>query len=286
MVKNGWKRIIEGRTVGHAAARWLLKGFSLPYLAGAQAKNYMYDRGRRTIHRLPARVISVGNLSVGGTGKTPLTLALARYYKNAGVPAAIVSRGYGGSAERECVVASDGVEVFHGPGRVGDEPYLLAKISGVPVLVGGDRVKSGREACLRFGAQVILLDDGFQHRRLARDLDLVLLDARKSLKREWVLPAGTLREPIRALKRAHALILTRYDDGPVGRKNRDLLERRFPDVSLFVAEHRPEKFIVGNEETPLERIQGRKAVAFSGLGANEPFFETVRSLGQGSLRGG
>jgi tetraacyldisaccharide 4'-kinase len=279
MVKNGWKRIIEGRAVGHPAAGWLLKGISLPYLAGAEAKNIAFDRGWRTAHRLPARVVSVGNLSVGGTGKTPLTLALARYYKNAGVPAAIVSRGYGGSAERDCVVASDGVEVFHGPDRVGDEPYLLAKISGVPVLVGRDRVRSGLEACRRFSARVILLDDGFQHRRLARDLDLVLLDARKSLEREWVLPAGTLREPLRSLKRAHALILTRYDDGAVSRKNREFLGRGFPDVPAFMAEHRPEKFIVENEEIPLERIQGRKAVAFSGLGANETFFETMRSLG-------
>jgi tetraacyldisaccharide 4'-kinase len=279
MVKNGWKRIIEGRAAGHRAARWLLKGLSLPYLAGAEAKNCIYDRGRRTVHKLPARVISVGNLSVGGTGKTPLTLALARYYKNAGAAVAILSRGYGGSAKRDCVVVSDGVDVFHGPGRVGDEPYLLAKISGVPLLVGSNRVTSGSEACRRFGAQVILLDDGFQHRRLARDLDLVLLDARKPLEDEWVLPAGTLREPLRALKRAHALILTRCDHGPVSRKNRELLERRFPGIPVFPAEHRPERVIIGKEEAPVEMLSGRRVVTFSGLAANETFFETVRGLG-------
>ena len=243
------------------------------------SKKLPVDRGLRTVHKLPARVISVGNLSVGGTGKTPLTLALARYYKNAGVKAAILSRGYGGSAERGCVVASDGVNVFHGPGSVGDEPYLLAKISGVPVLVGRDRATSGSEACRRFGSRIILLDDGFQHRRLARDLDLVLLDARKPLQNEWVLPAGTLREPLRALKRAHALILTRCDNGPVSRKNRELLDRRFPGIPLFPAEHRPERLIIGNEEAPLEDLRGRKVVAFSGLAANESFFETVRGLG-------
>ncbi len=285
-VRNEWKRLMDGKSgrVAGSAVRLPLQLLSFPYGLAAGTKNYLYNHHYYTPTRLPARVISIGNLSVGGTGKTPLTLMLARYYKTLGVPAAILSRGYKGDMERGFAVVSDGNEVFHGPEQVGDEPYLMAVSSGVPVLVGRNRSMTGAVAVSRFGARVLLLDDGFQHRRVARDVDIVLVDGRNRLCREQLLPAGPLRESVGALRRAHAVVLTRYRDSETGRENIRYLGRRFPGLPLFFADHRPDSVIVNGKEEPSSLLQGRRVVAFSGLAANTTFLRTVEGLGGSVVR--
>lgn len=182
----------------------------LPYAAGAWLHRRVYEWGLRGRVRLDARVVSVGNLAVGGSAKTPLAAFLARSLQRRGLRVALLSRGVGGSRARQSNVVSDGDRVLLGAAEAGDEPVLLAaKTPGVPVLAGVDRVALGRHAISAFGAQVLVLDDGFQHHRLARDLDLVCLDARLGLGNGHVLPRGPLREPVSALSRAHALVFTR-----------------------------------------------------------------------------
>lgn len=251
-----------------------------------------YAADRRRSRRLPCRVVSIGNITVGGTGKTPMTLRLAGEFADAGIPTVIVSRGYRGKAEAEGGVVSDGETLFMDAATAGDEPFMMAETlmaaqRRVPVVVGRDRYAAGMTAVRRFGAKILLLDDAFQHLRLARDLDLLLLDARAPFGNGRVLPRGPLREPLSALKRADAVILTRCDPGvsPAARE----IERGVLGCPLFRTVHRPfvRKIVrysapVPDEPGPVrpEAIDRRPAVfAFSGIARNETFISTAQSLG-------
>ena len=184
------------------------------YRLGAFLHRKVYDLGIRRRVRLRACVVSIGNLTVGGSGKTPLAGWIAAELRERGHRVAVLSRGVGGVRGSAVNVVSDGEQVLLGPAEVGDEPvWLAACLRGVPVLAGRNRVALGLRAAAMFGAEVILLDDGFQHHRLARDVDLVCVDARRGLGNRHVLPRGPLREPSHALARAHALLWTRAPEG-------------------------------------------------------------------------
>ena len=156
-------------------------------------------------------MVSVGNLTVGGTGKTPVTTCLARLLQDRGQRVAILSRGYGGQS-RGVTCISDGQHLYHKPPEVGEEPYWLARsLPGVAVNTGACRYAAGLAAWEEFKPDLFLLDDGFQHFQLHRDLDLVLLDAASPFGNGFLLPRGPLREPLTALAAAQALILTRFD---------------------------------------------------------------------------
>lgn len=176
----------------------------------ASACSYAYGLRRRW--QLPCQVVSIGNLTLGGTGKTPLTMWVARWYQQQGWRVAVLSRGYGGHAEGRPRVVSAGAGPLYDWQEVGDEPYLLAReLLGIPVLTGKNRYLSGRYACEHFGSQVLVLDDGFQHYALQRDLDVVLIDTTNPFGHGALLPRGSLREPLRALQRADILVLTRTE---------------------------------------------------------------------------
>jgi tetraacyldisaccharide 4'-kinase len=230
----------------------------LAYRAGATLHRWVYDAGLRPRVRLDARVVSVGNLAVGGSAKTPVAAFLARELRARGRKVALLSRGVGGRRAREVNVVSDGERLLATPADVGDEPCLLAASApGVPVLAGVRRVALGLRAIAAFGAEVLVLDDGFQHHPLARDLDLVCLDARLGLGNGHVLPRGPLRESARALQRAHALVWTRAaasDPPPPGRERlpRDLPQFRVTLVKLGL---RP---LAGGERAPLARLGGAR----------------------------
>jgi tetraacyldisaccharide 4'-kinase len=276
-----WKHVVDRRVAPDpmaTLAHSVLKGFSVPYSLAAALKNHLYDRGYLKGERLPARVISVGNLSIGGTGKTPLTIALARYYKSNGIVSAILSRGYGSARSWDVAVVSDGRELFYSAAQVGDEPYLMGRISGVPVLVGRKRWRTGLEAIHKFGARVLIMDDGFQHRCLVRDVDIVLFDAQRPIQKEWALPAGVWREPLSGLARAHVLVLSGYSRNKICWENESFLGRTFPRLPLFTAAYQPESLLAGPDELPLSELAGRKVLLFSGLAANERFLYTVKSL--------
>lgn len=165
------------------------------------ARNALYDAGHLRARRLQGAVISVGNLSAGGSGKTPFVVLLGELLKARGIQFDVLSRGYGRSSRGVLLVDPAGL-----PQQFGDEPLLIARKLHAPVIVGEDRFEAGRFAEARFGAQVHLLDDGFQHRPLARDFDIVLVTPQDASDR--LLPAGRLREPLRALQRADAVVLT------------------------------------------------------------------------------
>ncbi len=181
------------------------------YGAAVGIRNYYYDSV--DAKKLPVPVVSVGNVTVGGSGKTPLVATLAQELLAREFPVAVLSRGYGREGHAPFVLVSDGKEVLVDAREGGDEPVELArKIRGLVVAVGADRVRVAETLLEKLGRHVILLDDGFQHRRLARDVDLVCFDCTESESSLHLLPAGRLREPLRNLKRADAVVLTRWSE--------------------------------------------------------------------------
>jgi tetraacyldisaccharide 4'-kinase len=260
-----------------------LSGLASLYDAGLTAYLAAERAGLRRRERLPVPVISVGNLSVGGTGKTPFTIFLAGRLKAQGLRIAILSRGHGGESQSIRVV-SDGVREALNPEQAGDEPVLLARsCPGVPVLVGKDRRQSGREALRRWPLDLLLLDDGFQYWQLARDLDIVLLDSRSPFENGYPLPRGLLREPPRNLARAGLVVATRADriDAAARESLRSRVADLAPDARLFFAEHTPLDLIPIGAPAPtpsaLEHLRGLPVAAVSAIARPESFVALLRA---------
>jgi tetraacyldisaccharide 4'-kinase len=227
-----------------------------PYAAGAWLHRRVYEAGLRARVRLDARVVSVGNLAVGGSAKTPVAAFVARALHARGRRVALLARGVGASRARDVNVVSDGERILLGPAEAGDEPSLLAASApGVPVLSGVNRVALGLRALSLFGSEVLVLDDGFQHHRLARDLDLVCLDARLGLGNGHVLPRGPLREPVSALSRAHALVWTRASADDPSPPGAERLPKALPQFRVAVRKLglRP---LAGGALLPIESLRG------------------------------
>ncbi len=229
-----------------------------------------------------ARVISVGNITAGGTGKTPATIYFTRRFFDAGQKVVVLSRGYGRSAPMdEPAAVSDGRMVLVSPRESGDEPYLIAKkLPGVPVVVCGDRVRGAKFAIEKFQPQTIVLDDGFQHIALSRDEDIVVIDCTAPFGFEHLLPRGLLREPLLALRRAATFLLTRADEC----KHGDTVERLKeinPTAEVFLSRHRPVRFsrLDASENFPCDFISGKRVLALSSIGNPMSFETALKRLG-------
>jgi len=236
----------------------------------------LYARGTLRPRRLPARVISVGNLTVGGTGKTPLVLWLAQRLQGAGLRVAILSRGYGRSV-RQARIFANGIPRVE---EAGDEPVLLARrLHGVPLGIAADRFAVGLQLAARHRPDVFLLDDGFQHLRLARDLDIVLLDASDPFGGGYVLPAGALREPVDALVRAQVVVLTRSRQAADSAIEAVRLYN--PRVPVFRARTRLAGVLdaTSHKPVPRETLAGVPVLAFCGIGNPAAFWQDVRDWG-------
>ena len=228
-------------------------------------------------------VVSVGNITVGGTGKTPAVQWTARELLKTGRRVAIVARGYGGAQSGRGAVVSDGAELLLNAREAGDEPFLHARtLPGVPVLIGVDRVAAARRAVEECGAEIIVLDDAFQFWSLKRDFDLVLLDARRPFDNGHLLPAGRLREPPGELQRASAILLTRCDAATpeqIAASRRHIAG--FSQAPIFQSNHAPTG--VRDEATgdiwPLGKLDGVPVGALSALAHNASFFETLTRCG-------
>lgn len=274
-----------------SALEALLYLFSLVYGGSVGLRLFLYKRGLLQPKRLPCKVVSVGNLTVGGTGKTPMTMYVVDMLRRLGYRTAVLTRGYKGARERRGAVVSDTERVLLGPEQAGDEPYLMAcRLRGTPVLVGKDRFASGRVAIQVFGSQVMVLDDGFQHVQLERDINLLLLDAARPFGNGYLLPRGILRESPRQLFRGDALVLTRSDrvaESTVDDVLRDMPERGVP---VFRCNHLPSILRAGEKSSrttsflelarlPVDALKGRRALVVSGIARNEDFQTTVSDLG-------
>lgn len=262
---------------------WLavLAAATAGYRVGVEVRDWTFASGLRRIRRLPCPVVSIGNLTVGGTGKTPCTIALAQRLRGWGHAAGILLRGYGRHASG-VTLAADDREVRSRWEAVGDEAMLLARrLPGVPVVVGASRFQAGQETLRRFRLDVLLLDDGFQHRQLHRDVDLVLVDATDAFGGGRLLPRGRLREPVAALCRAQAIILTRSDQASDLPGLRRCLEQIVPGAVQVLARHRPARLMrfPEDQEYPLASLGGRRVLAVSGIANPAGFHRTLADLG-------
>ena len=186
---------------------------SWAYGAVMRTRAWLYKACVFESHGLPCRVITVGNITVGGTGKTPTVCLLARSLADRGFKVCVVDRGYRGAQTQTPLIVSDGTRVLASTVDAGDEAVMLSrKLTGIPVIACRDRVAAGTLACERFAAQAIILDDGFQHQRLRRDLDIVLINAADPFGNGCLLPRGILREPLQSLKRAGIIVFTKADN--------------------------------------------------------------------------
>lgn len=253
--RHKFRELVSGRRrgLGAALSRAALRGLEIPYTAAVRIRNRRFDAGRTKVHRVDVPVVSVGNITLGGTGKTPTVEWLARWFTDRGVRVGLVSRGYGSKA-----------------GRPNDEALELAqKLPEVPHVADTDRVRGARQAVERFGCQLLLVDDGFQHRRLARDFDLVLIDALEPFGFGHVFPRGTLREPLSGWSRADALMLTRTDvvDAPRRAEIREQALRYAPGALWLEAAHAPQALLSpSGAEQPLETLAGQRVAFFCGIG--------------------
>jgi tetraacyldisaccharide 4'-kinase len=262
------------------AWRYLLLPLSPLYRGAVAARGAAYRRGWLSRARLDAPVISVGNLTFGGTGKTPTVIALVRDLVRIGRRPAVLTRGYKRRDDRQIVVV--GPEPRQGVDEVGDEPLEMARrLPGVPIVVDADRERGGREA-LRYGADVLVLDDGFQHLRLERDLDLVLIDSGDPWGGGRLPPLGRLREPLTAIRRASAVVITKVpsDWRPVVAEIEAVVERVAPSLQVFVSRMNACRVRVPGEGwQPAEVLAGRRVLAFAGIGRPQGFADTLSEAG-------
>jgi len=273
-----WSRIHQTESPGIWS--FLLAVFSVPYGMASRFRLWFYSRGLLKRKSLPGFVISVGNLTAGGTGKTPAVAMLARWALGKGYRVAILSRGYRGKYNDKVLEVSDGSNIKAGPMETGDEPYLLAnKLSRIPLIISKRRYLAGLFAHEKFGCDFFILDDGFQHLELKRDLDIVLIDAENPFGNGHLLPQGPLREPVSQLARADAFILTRV--GPHGHKVPDLLTGKFSSTPVFCANHMPSEIVFpcSNEVHEPGFIKGKPVLGFAGIARPEMFRESLVGLG-------
>jgi tetraacyldisaccharide 4'-kinase len=253
---------------------------SILYGCGVRIRNALYTSNLIKSKQLLCPVISVGNITAGGTGKTPLVMALAEGLKERGIPVAILSRGYKGKRTSELVV-SDGKRIYLSSDEAGDEPYLMAKrLKDTPVLIGKDRFFSGRIALQRFGVRGLILDDGFQRLQLRRDLNILLIDSTIGFGEGYLLPRGILREPLTHLRRADLMMLTKVEDREACQPLERLLRRVHPSAPLFHSRYEPSGLVgPGEEWEEIESFSGKTVLALSGIANPLSFSSLLKKCG-------
>ena len=261
---NGWQLLLTG-----------------PYRFATCFRTRLYERGWLTRRRLPCPVVSVGNLTVGGTGKTPMAMWVAQKLLDLGKKPGILSRGYRRNNQREFLLVSDGTSVLAGPREAGDEPYLMAtRCPGVVVAVGADRYALGRWVLSRMSIDCFVLDDGFQHLGLERDVNLLLVDSSDTAGMQELLPLGRLREPLGQARRASDIVLTRVEDVSMIPNVVEPIETATgfsinPITTRFTI-----KTLIGSSDSmPLSGVREKKALIFSGIGNPNQFRRMVNALG-------
>jgi tetraacyldisaccharide 4'-kinase len=265
---NKFHALVRGERRGPLAAvlRAGLWWARLPYAVGVWSRNRGYDRHPNRATRVPVPVVCVGNLTLGGTGKTVCVESVARFFRDQDKPVAILSRGYGSPDA--------------GPN---DEALVLEEnLPDVPHLQGADRAALANTAVEELECEVLVLDDGFQHRKLYRDLDVVLIDATRPLADEYLFPRGLLREPVSSLKRAGIVLFTRCDQVTPESLDRQVrwLKERFPKLPFGLTKHQPTELIgLDGVTASVEELRGKPVAAFCGIGNPEAFRRTLTDLG-------
>ena len=281
---DSYMRVISGDAEGPGASlvRASLSVLSGFFILGWAARKKTYDFGLVRPTGVGATVVSIGNITAGGTGKTPATIYYARRFSEEGHRVVVLSRGYGRTTPmNEPLAVSDGKDILLSPDEAGDEPYLIAKkLPRVPVVVCGKRVRGALFAMQRFEPDVVILDDGFQHIALSRDEDIVVIDCTIPFGFGHLLPRGLLREPLSALRRATGFLLT-HADGHEHEQVVDTLRRINPTATITKSRHRPVRLVSmrDNAESRCDSLGGKRVLALSSIGNPKAFEETLIKLG-------
>jgi len=270
------------RRAGFFSLETVLVLMSLLYKMGTSLRVGLYDRGLLKRHRISCPMISFGNIVAGGSGKTPMVMYAGSFLSSMGFKVVVITRGYGGTAGKKGAVAGDGTHCLLGPGAGGDEPCMMVRKRQYPVVVDRNRVRGARRAMAQFAPDVMVLDDAFQHLRIHRDLDMVLMDAMAPLGNGKLIPAGRLRESSHAVgKRADGVIYTRCTPGK--RPAEGSWSRGKP---VFLTQHVPFLCDVIQQGQPLSAkalsldwLNGRTAVIFSAIADNDGFCRSVERCG-------
>ncbi|MBN2512353.1 MAG: tetraacyldisaccharide 4'-kinase [Sedimentisphaerales bacterium] len=268
MNQTAYRMLISGqdRRMRAVLVRALLSCFALVYAAAVRCRNLLYHFGVLRSHAVKVPVISIGNITTGGTGKTPLVIWLCRYLSQKQIRCAVLTRGYKTTA-----------------GEMSDEPALLAKsCPGVQVVINPDRVAGAEKAIRDYQPQVLVLDDGFQHRRIQRDLNIVAIDATCPFGYDKLLPAGLLREPLSELKRADAAIITRFDLADAQQASQ--IEQRIMELAgpipIARALHRhTHAMLTSGQPLPLDKLRTMKLFIYCGIGNPQAFMHCLQQDG-------
>ena len=273
---------------------WLILGFlrgcSYLYEYGVRLKLALYNIGLKKKEKLDCCVISIGNITVGGTGKTPTAQKMADLIKRMGYRVVILNRGYRSHWDKEIGVVSDGNKIFMTAYEAGDEAYLMAKtLPGIPVVIGKNRAITGKYAVEKLNAEVIIMDDGYQHWHLERDLDVVLVDTLNMFGNGCVLPRGMLREPLENLDRGDLFLLTKTDQSSVLSRMqlRKTIERYNAKAPVVESVHHPKNFVeiadwykgITQNHMDLSELEGKDVMVFSAIGNPSSFEQTLSSIG-------
>ena len=285
-------QLVHGKETGILGKLILLflRVSSWLYGAGLTFKLNLYRWGLRKRYKLPCKVISLGNVTVGGTGKTPTAQRLAAIIRDMGYRVVLLNRGYRAKWRGTVGLVFDGKRTFMTASEAGDEAFLLAKnLPGVPVVIGRNRAVTGEYAVKELKAQVVILDDGYQHWQLMRDLDIVLIDTLNVFGNRYLLPRGTLREPLAHLDRAHACLLTKVDQSSPDTRDiiRSTVHQYNQDAAIIESVHQPRHCIEIREwyqghppqKLPLSKIAGVKVMALSAIGNPSSFEQTIADIG-------
>jgi tetraacyldisaccharide 4'-kinase len=239
------------------------------YFAGAYLRRKLYEKNILKVKKLPLPVISVGNLSTGGTGKTPLTIYFAKYFQKKNMNPVVLSRGYKRKSKGTLII-SDGKNIFTSLEESGDEPYLIAK-KNIPVVVSNSRYKGGLKAIKDLNPDIFILDDGFQHFQLYRDINILVVDLTKPFWEDKLLPFGRLREPESFYKYADFFIITKWKNNE--KKLDKLKEFKIP---YFLARENADRLTDFKDEYPLSILENKEVIVFSGIGNNRYFFKVMK----------
>ena len=272
-------KLVQGWDRGFSAgAGGLLSAVAGSYRGLLASREWLYARGVLASRALDCPVVSVGNLTVGGTGKTPAVELAVRTLRELGHRPGVLSRGYGRRSQGVQVVA-DATSIRLDAEDGGDEPYLRARrLPGVPIVVGSNRFEAGTVARERFGITALVLDDGFQHRTLSKDLEIVMARAVNPWGNGRLLPGGPLREPLAGLARAHVVVATGARRAEDAAEVRASVERLAPGVPVLTAVHEPTECFEASAMrfVPLSALGKTRLVAFAGIGAPDGFSRTLR----------
>jgi tetraacyldisaccharide 4'-kinase len=264
--QQAYRNLISGRSAGLpvAISRFFMGVAATGYSVVVGLRNFLYSKRWLEIRTANVPVISIGNITAGGTGKTPLVIWLCKFLQNKNIPCAILTRGYKARGTT-------------------DEPAVIAEsCPQAKVIINPNRAEAANEAVDKFGAKILIMDDGFQHRRLARDLDIVTIDATCPFGYGMLLPAGLLREPVASLERADAVVLTRCDQ--ISESELSRIEQKLrlinPDIVVAESVHSPiYARTISGEKITIEQIKGKKIFAFCGIGNPDAFLSTIRNTG-------